>query len=100
MPAIADGMTLGGVIAILALPRSLDRDRRNHMADLTERMARLEGLFEGFVGGQRRPHAEWRSCFILPGSTARQNNAHRANRFGPRGRPPRQDGVRILGREC
>lgn len=58
MPEVADWITLGGVIAILAFLWSLNRDLRNQMADLRERMARLEGLFEGFLGRQGKPPAE------------------------------------------
>ena len=56
---LADWMTLGGIVAILAFLWSLNRDLRNEIAELRERMARLEGLFEGFVG-RNKPPAEWR----------------------------------------
>lgn len=55
MPVFADWMTLGGVIAILAFLWSLNRDLRNQMADLRDRMAHLEGLFEGFLGRHDKP---------------------------------------------
>ena len=58
IPGLADWMTLGGVIAILVFLWSLDRDLRNQMADPRERLARLEGLFEGFLGRQGKPSAE------------------------------------------
>ena len=41
----SDGVTLAGVVGILAFLWSLHRD----IGELRERMARLEGLFEGFV---------------------------------------------------
>ncbi len=44
---VAVGATLGIGLATLIVP-SL-RDLRRDVADLRERMARLEGLFEGFV---------------------------------------------------
>ena len=44
---VAVGATLGVGLAALIVP-SL-RDLRRDVADLRERMARLEGLFEGFV---------------------------------------------------
>lgn len=43
----------GGFIAVLAFLWSLHRD----IADLRERMARLEGLFEGFTGRKETPAA-------------------------------------------
>ena len=58
MPGLADWITLGGVVAILAFLWSLNRDLRNQMADLRERMARLEGLLEGFLGRRDKPPAE------------------------------------------
>ena len=44
---VAVGATLGIGLATLIVP-SL-RDLRRDVADLRERMARLEGLFEGFI---------------------------------------------------
>ncbi len=41
----ADWITVGGIVAILAFLWNLHRD----VADLRERMARLEGLFQGFT---------------------------------------------------
>lgn len=46
----SDWITLGGIVAILVFLWNLHRD----MADLRERMARLEGLFEGFTGKARQ----------------------------------------------
>ena len=49
---IASGwVNFGGIIAVLAFLWSLQRD----MADLRERMARLEGLVEGFIGRKETP---------------------------------------------
>ena len=45
MNIAADWITLGGIVAILAFLWNLHRD----VSDLRERMARLEGLFEGFT---------------------------------------------------
>ena len=52
---LADWMTLGGIVAILAFLWTLNRDLRNGIAGLRERMVRLEGLFEGFVGRSKLP---------------------------------------------
>lgn len=46
---VATGATLGIGLATLIVP-SL-RDLRRDVTDLRERMARLEGLFEGFARG-------------------------------------------------
>ena len=51
---VAVGATLGIGLATLILP-SL-RDLRRDVTDMRERMARLEGLFEGFIRTQ--PPAE------------------------------------------
>lgn len=49
---IASGwLNLAGFIAVLAFLRGLHRD----MADLRERMARLEGLVKGFIGRRETP---------------------------------------------
>ncbi len=45
--------TLAGIVAVLAFLWSLQRD----ISDLRERMARLEGLFEGFTRNESRPPA-------------------------------------------
>lgn len=45
----ADWITVGGIAAILAFLWNLHRD----VADLRERMARLEGLFDGFTKRER-----------------------------------------------
>ena len=58
MTEFTDWVTLGGIVAILAFLWTLNRDLRNEIADLRERMARLEGLFEGFIGRQDKPPAE------------------------------------------
>ncbi len=50
MSITPDMITLGGIVAILVFLWNLHRD----MADLRERMARLEGLFEGFTGKTRQ----------------------------------------------
>ena len=64
MNITSDWIMFGGIVAILAflwnLHRDLHRDMadlRNSLTDLRERMARLEGLFEGFTGsaGQNDP---------------------------------------------
>ena len=47
---IAVGIALAGMILYLARGQN---ELRRDMADLRERMARLEGLFEGFTG--RKP---------------------------------------------
>ena len=44
---VAVGATVGIGLAILILPAL--REMRRGIADLRERMARLEGLFEGFT---------------------------------------------------
>ncbi len=44
-----DWITLAGVIGILAFLWRLSSDMRKEIGDLRERMARLEGLFEGFT---------------------------------------------------
>ena len=44
----SDWVTLAGIVAILGFLWNLQRD----VADLRERMARLEGLFEGFTRRQ------------------------------------------------
>ena len=49
MSVTSDWITLGGIVAILVFLWILHRD----MADLRERMTRLEGLFEGFIGQVR-----------------------------------------------
>lgn len=49
MSVTSDWITLGGIVAILVFLWILHRD----MADLRERMTRLEGLFEGFIGKVR-----------------------------------------------
>lgn len=43
--ATVDWITLGGIFGIIAFLWNLHRD----IADLRERMARLEGLFDGFT---------------------------------------------------
>jgi len=43
-----DWITIAGIAAILWFLWNLHRD----IADLRERMARIEGLFEGFTGRQ------------------------------------------------
>ena len=47
---IAEGITLAGMVAILGFLWSLHRN----MAGLRGRTARLEGLFEGFIGREER----------------------------------------------
>ncbi|MYA89539.1 MAG: hypothetical protein F4X97_14005 [Boseongicola sp. SB0662_bin_57] len=69
MAELSDWITMGGVVAIFAFLWNAHRDMRRdmadlrkdisgEMADLRERMARLEGLFQGFVGRQDKPPAE------------------------------------------
>ena len=47
-------LTLGGFVAVLAFMWRIQRDLHRDISDLRERMARLEGLFEGFTnrGGE------------------------------------------------
>ncbi len=49
-----DWITLAGVVGILAFLWKLSGD----IGDLRERMARLEGLFEGFTGRPDSRHRE------------------------------------------
>lgn len=53
MNITTDWITLGGIVAILVFLWNLHRD----VADLRERMARLEGLFEGFTGRSNKKEA-------------------------------------------
>ena len=48
-----NGVTIAGMIAIIGFLWILHRD----MAGLRERMARLEGLFEGFVNRAKGPES-------------------------------------------
>lgn len=53
---IASGwLNFAGFIAVLAFLWSLQRGLHRDMADLRGRMARLEGLLEGFVGRRETP---------------------------------------------
>lgn len=61
---VSGWLNLGGFVAVLAylwnLQRSLHQDIagiHRDIADLRERMARLEGLFEGFTGRKETPAA-------------------------------------------
>lgn len=57
MITVSDWITLGGIVAILVFLWNLQRDLHRDIADLRERMARLEGLFEGFTGKARQKDA-------------------------------------------
>ncbi len=57
MITMSDWITLGGIVAILVFLWNLQRDLHRDIADLRERMARLEGLFEGFTGKARQKDA-------------------------------------------
>lgn len=48
---VSGWLNFGGFVAVIAFLWGLHRD----MADLRERMARLEGLVEGFVGRRETP---------------------------------------------
>ncbi|MCY4228255.1 MAG: hypothetical protein OXF20_11315 [Gammaproteobacteria bacterium] len=48
--AVADWITMAGVVGILGFLWQINRDVRKDIGDLRERMAKLEGLFEGFTG--------------------------------------------------
>ncbi|MCY4186474.1 MAG: hypothetical protein OXC82_00245 [Rhodobacteraceae bacterium] len=50
-----DWITLAGIIGILAFLSRLSKE----IGDLRERMARLEGLFEGFTGRANSSPREW-----------------------------------------
>lgn len=53
---VASGwVNFAGFIAVLALLWSVQRGLRRDMADLRERMARLEGLVKGFIGRREAP---------------------------------------------
>ena len=49
---LAVGVTIGGLLF------SNNRKLRRDIADLRERMARLEGLFEGFIKGTGKKGSE------------------------------------------
>jgi len=49
MAISTDWITLAGVIGILAFLWDVNRTLRRDIGDLRERMARLEGMFEGFT---------------------------------------------------
>ncbi len=57
MITVSDWITLGGIVVILVFLWNLQRDLHRYIADLRERMARLEGLFEGFTGKARQKDA-------------------------------------------
>ncbi len=59
MNITTDWITLGGILAIFSFLWVLHRD----MADLLERMARLEGLFEGFIGKARQSKVQCSVAF-------------------------------------
>ncbi len=42
-------ITVGGFVAVLAFLWNMQRDFHREIADLRERMARLEGLLDGFT---------------------------------------------------
>ncbi len=48
-----DWITMAGVIATIAFLWRLSGDMRKEIGDLRERMARLEGLFEGFAAREK-----------------------------------------------
>ena len=51
MEAIStDWVTLAGVVGIIAFLWKVSQDLSRDFSDLRERMAKLEGLFEGFTG--------------------------------------------------
>lgn len=53
----ADYLIIALNIAVLGFVWHLNRDMHREIADLRERMARLEGLFEGFTRGEQSPPA-------------------------------------------
>ena len=44
---------IGGFIAVLSFLWRISQDTNRQIADLRERMAKLEGAFEGFIKGQQ-----------------------------------------------
>ena len=56
MEDIGNWLTLGGFVAVLGFMWRIQRDLHRDIADLRERMARLEGLFEGFT--KREPASQ------------------------------------------
>ena len=54
---VSGWLNLGGIVAVLACLWNLQRSLHRGFADLRERMARLEGLFEGFVKRKESPAA-------------------------------------------
>ena len=46
---------VAGFVAVLAFLWNFQRDVHREIGDLRERMARLEGLFEGFAGRKETP---------------------------------------------
>ena len=55
METLAPWITPAIVIALFVWLRADIRDLRRDVGDLRERMARLEGLFEGFTKRERDP---------------------------------------------
>ena len=53
----ADHLIIALSIAVPGFVRHLSRDMHREIADLCERVARLEGLFEGFTRGEASPPA-------------------------------------------
>lgn len=74
------GVALAGMILYIARGlNELRRDVARDIADLRERMARLEGLFEGFAGRRSRrvrvkPRSERKRS--IPGSAFRSPTRH------------------------
>ena len=54
---VSGWLNFGGFVAVIAFLWGLQRGLHRDMADLRERMARLEGLVEGFVGRRETPPA-------------------------------------------
>lgn len=54
---VSGWLNLGGIVAVLIYLWNLQRSLHQGIADLRERMARLEGLFEGFTGRKETPAA-------------------------------------------
>ena len=54
---VSGWLNLGGIVAVLVYLWNLQRSLHQDIADLRERMARLEGLFEGFTGRKETPAA-------------------------------------------
>ena len=55
MPELADWTVLCGVIVVVAFLWNVSSSVLNRIADLRDRVSRLEGFIEGVLGGQDKP---------------------------------------------